>query len=208
MCRFYAAGRTDTGVHAYGQVAHVDIPKPFAPFVLQKALNAQVRPFPVAILHVEEADATFHARLSARMRHYRYRILNRGSPSPLGHQRFWHVGRPLDSARMRSGVGYLIGHHDFTTFRAAACQARSPWRTLTSANVHANGEVIDIGLSAPSFLHHQVRSIVGCLKKVGEGIWEPNHIKTLLHARSRVLCAPLAPPFGLYLERVDYNEQG
>jgi tRNA pseudouridine38-40 synthase len=200
-----AAGRTDTGVHALGQVAHADIAKPFEPDRIRDALNAHLRPHPVAILKAERAHDEFHARFDARARHYIYRIVNRRSPLTLDARHAWQVAVDLDADAMHEGAQHLIGHHDFTTFRAAECQAKSPMKTLDVLNVSRRGDEIEIAASARSFLHHQVRSMVGSLKQVGTGKWPPLAMRKVLEACDRSACGPVAPPDGLYLVRVDYD---
>jgi tRNA pseudouridine38-40 synthase len=199
------AGRTDAGVHALGQVAHADIAKPMAPDKMRDALNAHLRPAPIAILRAEEAAAEFHARFDATARHYLYRIVNRRSPLTLDRGHAWQVQIALDAGTMHEGAQYLIGNHDFTTFRAAECQAKSPVKTLDRLDVSRRGDEIEVTASARSFLHHQVRSIVGSLKLVGEGKWKPRDMKRALEARDRTECGPVAPADGLYLVRVDYT---
>jgi tRNA pseudouridine38-40 synthase len=199
------AGRTDAGVHALAQVAHFDLEKPFAPSKLRDALNFHLRPDPVCVLHAETATQEFHARFSASARHYLYRILNRRAPPVLDRGRAWHVARALDSDAMHAGAQYLVGQHDFTTFRAAKCQALSPVKTLDALSVRRAGEEIHVEARARSFLHHQVRSIVGSLELVGEGRWRPRELEAALEARHRARCGPVAPPEGLYLVRIDYT---
>lgn len=199
------AGRTDAGVHALGQVAHADIAKPMAPDKMRDALNAHLRPAPIAILNAEEAAPEFHARFDATARHYLYRIVNRRSPLTLDKGKAWQIQIALDAEAMHQGAQHLIGNHDFTTFRAAECQAKSPVKTLDRLDVSRRGEDIEVTASARSFLHHQVRSMVGSLKLVGEGKWQPHHMKRALQSRNRTECGPVAPADGLYLVRVDYR---
>jgi len=198
------AGRTDAGVHAKGQVAHFDLAKEFPPDTVRDALNHHLRPAPVAILVAEIAAEDFHARFSAVGRHYRYRIVCRRAPLALDSGRAWHVVRLLDAKAMHEAAQTLVGQHDFTTFRAAECQAKSPVKTLDRLDVGADGEDIFIDASARSFLHNQVRSLVGTLKLVGEGKWTARDVAGALEARDRSRCGPVAPPDGLYLMRVDY----
>ena len=201
-----AAGRTDAGVHALGQVAHCDLTKPVTPDTLRDALNAHLRPAPISILSTEPAAPDFHARFDAVRRSYRYRILDRRAPPAVMRGRVWHVPRALNVAAMHEAAQHLTGQHDFTTFRAAECQARSPVKTLDQLSVRREGECVLIDAVARSFLHHQIRSIAGSLKQVGDGKWMPGHIAQILAARNRAACGPVAPPDGLYLMRVDYPE--
>lgn len=201
-----AAGRTDSGVHALGQVVHVDLAAPRPPMKIREALNHYLRPAPVAVLACDETSAAFDARYSAIRRRYVYRILNRRAPPALMRNRVWWVAVPLDAEAMRVAARQLVGRHDFTTFRAAQCQANSPLRTLDRLDVVADGEAIDIYAEARSFLHHQVRSIVGTLKHVGDGRWQPDMAGEALRACDRSRCGVVAPPTGLYLVGVDYGE--
>ncbi|HTW33330.1 MAG TPA: tRNA pseudouridine(38-40) synthase TruA [Rhizomicrobium sp.] len=198
------AGRTDAGVHARGQVAHFDLAKDFPPDTIRDALNHYLRPQPIAVLTANVAAEDFHARFSAIARHYRYRIVCRRAPLTLDAGRAWHVMRALDAKAMHEAAQALVGLHDFTTFRAAECQAKSPVKTLDRLDVTAGGEDIFIDASARSFLHNQVRSLVGTLKLVGDGKWTVRHVADALAARDRSACGPVAPPDGLYLMRVDY----
>jgi tRNA pseudouridine38-40 synthase len=198
------AGRTDAGVHALGQVAHFDLDKDYPPDKVRDALNYHLRPAPVSVLEAAVADGDFHARFSATARHYLFRILNRRSPPALDRAKVWHVAVPLDADAMHAAAQHLVGNHDFTTFRAAECQARTPVKTLDRLDVFRRGEEIHIEASARSFLHHQVRSIAGTLKLVGEGKWLPRDVKSALEARDRAACGPVSPPDGLYLVKVDY----
>jgi tRNA pseudouridine38-40 synthase len=198
------AGRTDAGVHARGQVAHIDLAREHPPETVRDALNFHLRPAPVAILHCELMSDTFDARFSAKARHYLYRIVNRRAPLALDRDRAWQVGHALSEEQMRAGASQLLGRHDFTTFRSAQCQAKSPLRTLDQLDVEREGDAILIHASARSFLHHQVRSMVGSLKLVGEGKWQPVDLRQALEARDRTACGPVAPPCGLYFMHVDY----
>lgn len=201
------AGRTDAGVHASGQVAHVDLDRARSPETIRNALNAHLMAAgeTVAILEAALAADDFDARFSARARHYRYTILNRRAPPALDRGRVWHVPKPLDAVAMDQAAARLVGHHDFTTFRAAQCQAKSPVKTLTRLAVTRRGDRIEIEASAPSFLHNQVRSMAGSLKKVGEGAWSADDLAGALAARDRSRCGPVAPPDGLCLVQVDYG---
>jgi tRNA pseudouridine38-40 synthase len=198
------AGRTDAGVHATGQVAHVDLSRDWPADTVAKAINAHLRPAPIAVLACERAADDFDARFSATARHYLYRIMNRRAPLALDAWRAWRVVHSLNAGAMHEAAQYLVGRHDFTTFRAAGCQAKSPLRTLDVLTVTRQGDAIDIQASARSFLHHQVRSIVGSLKLVGDGKWKPADLRDALDARDRRRCGALAPACGLYLTRVDY----
>lgn len=198
------AGRTDAGVHAMGQVAHLDLSRDWEPDRVRDALNALVRPDPISVLDCERVADDFDARFSARRRHYLYRIVNRRSPLALERDRAWPVFRPLDADAMDEAAKLLIGRHDFSTFRAAECQARSPLKTLDTLTVSRYGEAIEIRADARSFLHTQVRSMVGSLKLVGEGTWRARDLKAALESCDRSKCGPLAPPYGLYLTKVDY----
>ena len=200
----HGAGRTDAGVHALGQVAHVDLAHDWRADRVRDALNARLRPHPVAVLAVEKAADSFHARFSAKRRHYLYRIVNRRADLTLERNRAWRVPRPLDAAAMHAAAQRLLGRHDFTTFRAAECQAKSPVKTLDRLDVERAGDEVRVHASARSFLHHQVRSMVGSLILVGEGKWSADDLFAALAARSRAACGPVAPPEGLYLVGVDY----
>ncbi len=198
------AGRTDTGVHALGQVAHIDLARERTVDTVRDAINAHLRPAPVAILSAEAVEDDFDARFSAVKRHYLYRILDRRPPPVLDRGRVWHVPARLDAGAMHEAAQALCGLHDFTTFRAAECQARSPVRTLDRLDVSREGAEIAIRASARSFLHSQVRSMAGALKKVGEGRWRVGEVGAALAARDRTRAGPVAPPEGLYLLAVDY----
>jgi tRNA pseudouridine38-40 synthase len=198
------AGRTDAGVHAFGQVAHIDLAKEWDTDTVRDALNAHLRPHPIAVISAERVADDFHARFSATKRHYRYRIVNRRAPLTLEAGRAWHVKRALDAAAMHEAARALIGRHDFSTFRDSQCQAASPIRTLTSLNVARSGDLIEISVSALSFLHRQVRSMVGSLEHVGAGAWSAADLKAALEAADRSRCGQVAPACGLYLAAVDY----
>jgi tRNA pseudouridine38-40 synthase len=200
------AGRTDAGVHATGQVAHVDLEKPWPIQKVRDAVNAhlQMAKETVALLDVSLAPDDFDARFSATGRHYLYRIVNRRAPLTLERKKAWWVPKRLDAKAMQDAARQLIGKHDFTTFRSTQCQAQSPVRTLDRLDVTRSGEAIEIHASARSFLHNQVRSMVGSLKRVGEGGWTAADLKTALEARDRAACGQVAPPDGLYLIKVDY----
>lgn len=200
-----AAGRTDAGVHALGQVAHVDLAKDWDTDTVQGAVNQHLRPQPIAVLAAEAVDETFHARFSASERSYLYRIVCRRAPLTFDRGRAWHVGRDLDAEAMHKAAQVLVGRHDFSTFRDAQCQAKSPVKTLDALDVSRAGEVIELRTRARSFLHRQVRSMVGSLSHVGEGKWTGEDLKAALDARDRRACGVIAPPDGLYLVAVAYN---
>ena len=198
------AGRTDAGVHARGQVAHADLAKDWDTDTVRDALNAHLRPHPIAILSAEKAAADFNARTSAIKRHYLYRILNRRADLTLDAGHAWRVPRPLDTAAMQAAAQRLVGKHDFTTFRSTECQANSPVKTLDQLDVVRAGDEVNVLASARSFLHNQVRSMVGSLVAVGEGRWSADDLRMALDARDRAACGQVAPPDGLYLMKVDY----
>jgi tRNA pseudouridine38-40 synthase len=198
------AGRTDAGVHARAQVAHVDLTRDWDTDTVRDALNAHLRPHPVAVLAAERVGDDFHARTSAVKRHYLYRIINRRADLTFDLGLAWRVPRPLDAAAMHAAAQLLTGKHDFTTFRAAECQAASPVKTLQQLDVERNGQDVNVWASARSFLHHQVRSMVGSLVMVGIGAWSADDLAAALVARDRSACGQVAPPDGLYLMRVDY----
>ena len=205
-CILRGAGRTDAGVHATGQVAHIDLAREWKADKVRDAINAHLRlnGERVSILAATAVDGTFDARFSATARHYVYRILNRRAPAALDMNKVWWVPRHLDADAMHEAAQPLLGKHDFTTFRSAQCQANSPLRTLDRLDVIRSGDFIEVHASARSFLHNQVRSMVGSLKRVGEGGWPVDGVKHALDARDRAACAGIAPPDGLYLVRVDY----
>ena len=200
----HGAGRTDAGVHALGQTAHLDLTKMVPPKVLRSAVNHHLRPAAISILAAEPASDDFDARLSATCRVYLYRILNRRAPPALERGRVWHVAPPLDIAAMCEGARHLIGHHDFSTFRDSLCQANSPLKTLDALDLHRMGDEIHIEARARSFLHRQVRNMAGTLKLVGLGRWHPDHVARALAARDRRAGGPTAPPDGLYLVEIRY----
>ena len=198
------AGRTDAGVHALGQVAHVDLPRDDRPEVVANAFNAHLRPHPIAVLKAEKVGDDFHARFSAIERAYVYRIVNRRAPAVLEINHAWWVSVPLDAAVMHEAAQALVGRHDFSSFRAAECQAESPVKTLEEIGVTRDGDIISVKVRARSFLHHQVRNFVGTLKFVGEGKWSAADVKRVLEACDRSVAGPTAPPDGLYLTHVKY----
>jgi tRNA pseudouridine38-40 synthase len=198
------AGRTDAGVHALGQAAHVDLARAWEPDTVRDAINAHLRPRPIAVLSAEGAADDFDARFSARQRHYLYRIVNRRADLALDAGRAWRVPRRLDAPAMHASAQLLLGKHDFTTFRATECQAKSPVKTLDRLDVERTGDELRIYASARSFLHHQVRSMVGSLVLVGDSRWTAADLSRALAARDRTACGPVAPPDGLYLVKVDY----
>jgi tRNA pseudouridine38-40 synthase len=202
--RVHAAGRTDTGVHATGQTLHLDLERDWPAATVMNALNAHLAAAPIAVLSAETAEPDFHARFSATGRRYLYRILNRAGPPALEAGKVWHIRAPLDVDAMHAAAQVLVGKHDFTTFRDAACQARSPVKTLDEASVWREGEEVRLAFAARSFLHRQVRSMTGALAQVGQGRWSREDLAKALEARDRAACAPVAPACGLVLERVDY----
>lgn len=205
-----AAGRTDTGVHGTGQVASVDLARDWDPFRLSEALNFHLKPHPVAIVQAVRVADEFHARFSAMERRYLFRLVARRAPVTHDKGLVWQILRPLDVEAMREGAKYLVGHHDFTTFRSTICQAKSPVKTLDEITItehpYVGGAEYRFYLRARSFLHNQVRSIVGTLERVGAGSWQPEDVKTALDARDRAACGPVCPPQGLYLCGVGYPE--
>ncbi len=198
------AGRTDTGVHALAQVAHVDLPREWDTFELINAINGNVRPHLVSVVAAEEVTTEFHARFSATGRDYLFRILNRRAPPAIDKNKVWHIPVKLNHEAMHEAAQYLVGTHDFTTFRAAECQANSATKTLERFEVSRYGDEIEIVAEARSFLHHQVRSMAGSLRLVGEGKWKPIDMKHALEAKNRTACGAVAPPSGLYLAAVRY----
>ncbi len=204
-----AAGRTDAGVHATAQVATVDLAKDWDPFRLSEALNFHLKPAPVAILAAARVAEDFHARFSAQERRYLFRLVQRRAPMVHERGRVWQVLNPLDASAMRAGAAHLVGHHDFTTFRSSICQAASPVKTLDEIRIEEleipHGREFRFYLRARSFLHNQVRSIVGTLERVGAGAWAPGDVAAALAARDRAACGPVCPPQGLYLSGVSYE---
>jgi tRNA pseudouridine38-40 synthase len=202
--RIHCAGRTDAGVHGLAMTAHVDIAKPLTAFRLAEGINGLIRPNPVSILDVQEVDDEFHARFSCVGRRYLYRILNRRAPPALDRGKVWHVAKPLAVDAMHDGAQHLVGHHDFTTFRSVNCQSDSPVKTLDSLTVERIGDEVHVRAAARSFLHHQVRSMVGSLVQVGLGRWTPGDVKNALDARDRAALGLNAPPEGLYFVEALY----
>ena len=194
----HGPGRTDSGVHALAMEAHADIAKPFTPHRLRDGLNALVRPDPISILAVEPVADGWHARFSCIGRRYEYRILNRRAPPAVERGKVWHIPSPLDVDAMAEGAALLVGRHDFTTFRSVQCQSKSPVKTLDRLEIIRDGQLVRIEADARSFLHHQVRSMVGCLAMVGRGQWTPKDTKAALEARDRAALGLNAPPEGLY----------
>lgn len=205
--RVHAAGRTDTGVHATGQVVHLDLTRDWKPDVVRDALNAHLSPEPIAVIAAALAPEGFHARFSATGRRYLFRILNRRAPPALDKGHVWLVKKPLDAEAMHAAAQILAGHHDFTTFRDLQCQAKSPLKTLDEARVWREGDEVRLAFSARSFLHRQVRSMTGSLAEVGVGRWSAQDLKAALEARARPACGPVAPPDGLYLVGVEYQTE-
>ena len=204
--RLFSAGRTDTGVHALAMRSHIDIGKELAPFRLMEALNAHLRPNPIAVTHCEIAPEEWHARFSCIGRSYVYRIINRRAPLTIDHKRAWQVPQELDEKAMHRAAQTLVGKHDFTTFRSAHCQSDSPVKSLDSLDVERDGNEIRIHAAARSFLHHQVRSMVGCLKLVGQGVWREDQVAKALAARDRQELGLNAPPHGLYFVEATYPD--
>ena len=207
LAAVHAAGRTDAGVHALAMSAHVDIAKNLTEHRLREGLNALVRPQPVSVLSAQKVADDWHARFSCIERHYLYRILNRRAPPALDAGRVWHVAVPLDVEAMSEAAAMLVGRHDFTTFRSVHCQSDSPVKTLDRFDVRREGEEIHVEASERSFLHHQVRSMVGCLALVGRGQWSPEDMRKALEARDRAALGLNAPPHGLYFVGASYPPQ-
>jgi tRNA pseudouridine38-40 synthase len=204
--RIHAAGRTDTGVHATGQVIHVDLTRDWKPEVVMNALNAHLVPQPVAVLDAVVVAEDWHARFSAKGRRYQYRILNRAAPPALDRGKVWHVKKPLDAEAMHDAAQALVGHHDFTTFRDMQCQAKSPLKTLDVATVRREGEMVLLEFASRSFLHRQVRSMAGSIVEVGIGRWTRADLAAALEAKDRRACGPVAPADGLYFTGVSYED--
>ena len=200
----HGAGRTDAGVHALGQVAHIDLDKVMTLESLQSAINHHLRPHPIAVLRATPVADDFHARFSAVARHYLYRIVNRRAPLILETGRAWHLPNLIEAEVMHEAAQRLIGKHDFTSFRSAACQSKTPVKTMDRITVQRVGDEIRVSLTARSFLHHQVRNIVGTLKMIGDNKWPVDRIEDVLDAKSRAAAGPTAPADGLYLTAVDY----
>lgn len=203
-CTVHAAGRTDAGVHALGMAAHLDVDRAIAPFRLMEALNARMKPHPVAIVDCAEAEPDWHARFSCVGRRYLYRIANRRAPLTLAKGQAWRIARPLDANAMHRAAQHLVGRHDFTTFRSVACQAESPIKTLDRLEVRRVNDMIEIEAAARSFLHHQVRSMVGCLALVGQGQWRAEQLREALELRDRAALGLNAPPDGLFFVAAIY----
>ncbi|NCB49207.1 MAG: tRNA pseudouridine(38-40) synthase TruA [Alphaproteobacteria bacterium] len=203
----FASGRTDAGVHARGQVVHFDLKKSYDLYKLRESLNALMRPNPISVLQIEEVSDDFHARFDARERTYLYRILNRPAPSVLDALRVWHFPSPLDVEAMQQAANLLIGRHDFSTFRAAGCQAKSPIKTMNSITLQKEGDMINITLKARSFIHHQVRNIVGTLILVGSHKWSVEDFKTAFEAKDRRKGGVTAPACGLFFISVHYPKK-
>ncbi|MFN7662926.1 MAG: tRNA pseudouridine(38-40) synthase TruA [Alphaproteobacteria bacterium] len=201
----HVAGRTDAGVHALGQVAHVDVPVRFGAETVMRAINHYLEDQPIAVVNATGVDSEFHARFSAIKRRYLYRILNRRPKSTLDQYRVWHVPVDLNVSRMKSAAQFFLGQHDFTSFRTVHCQGKSPIKTLDSFNIIPKGNEIECWIEAPSFLHHQVRNMVGTLVEIGKGRWEAQDIKRILEAKDRSAAGPTAPPYGLYFISVTYK---
>lgn len=204
--RLHCAGRTDTGVHATHQVAHVDLAQPYPVRTIRDAANAHMRDDLVAVVSAQAVTEAFHARLCAVRRHYTYRILNRGAPPTFDRTRVWHVRQPIDVAALQAAADTLVGHHDFTTFRASQCQAKSPVKTLETLAIERVGEEVRVHAASRSFLHNQVRSMVGTILLAGIGRWSVADVRAALDARDRTRCGALAPPHGLYFVGVEYAE--
>lgn len=203
----YCSGRTDAGVHALGQVAHIDLPTHMEEFKVRDGLNFYLKPQPIAVLKAERVTEEFHARFSTTERSYIYRIINRYAPLTVDKHRAWQIPKPLDVAAMHDAAQILIGYHDFTTFRDSECQAKSPFKTLDQLDVkQVGGDVIEVFARSRSFLHHQVRNMVGSIKLVGDGRWTKADLEKALNAKDRKAGGPTAPPGGLYLYKISYEQ--
>jgi tRNA pseudouridine38-40 synthase len=201
----HCSGRTDAGVHALGQVAHADLTGSYDDFKVRDGINFYLKPQPIAVLNAERVDEEFHARFSTVERSYIYRIVNRYAPLTVDKDRAWQIPRPLDIDAMHEAAQILVGHHDFTTFRDSECQANSPFKTLDQLDVQRkDGYVIEVFARSRSFLHHQVRNMVGSIKLVGDGRWKKADLEKALHAKDRTKGGPTAPPGGLYLYKISY----
>ena len=201
------AGRTDAGVHASGQTAHLDLPRAYEARTVRDAINQHLKPAPISVLSAEPVSSDFDARFSARKRHYKYHIVNRRAPLALLNKRAWLIFVDLDAETMHEAAQTILGRHDFTTFRSISCQAKSPVKTLDQLDVRREGENIYISCSARSFMHNQVRSMVGSLTMVGRGKWPISQMRQALDSRDRAQCGPVAPAHGLYLAQVDYPDK-
>lgn len=200
----FGSGRTDAGVHALNQIAHFDLARYYEPYKIIKSINHFLRSYAVVVKHCEQVSDDFHARFSAKQRYYMYRVINRNSPLALDFNRAWWISQPLNIKMMKRSAECLMGTHDFSSFRAALCQAKSALKTLSKLDIVVNEDEIKFYLSAPSFLHHMVRNIVGSLVLVGRSIWEPSEIKNVLELKDRKFAGPTAPACGLYFMKVDY----
>lgn len=205
----HVAGRTDSGVHALGQVAHFDVEKEYEPHEMRNALNVHARPHAVSVLHAEPVSQEFHARFNATKRYYRYVICNRPAPPMVGRQYVWYIRHQLNIEDMQRAADILVGDkYDFTSFRALECQAKSPVKSIDKLQISRDGDKIYIDVEAMSFLHHQVRNIVGTLKKIGDGAWPWQKMQEILDAKDRTVAGPTAPPTGLFFVKVDYSNKG
>ena len=202
--RLHVAGRTDAGVHAYGQVAHFDMNKDMIADKIMGAINQHIKPNRIAIVKCDKVNDEFHARFSAKKRYYVYRIINRRAPLAIDSGRAWFVPIALDVEKMKEAASYLVGKHDFSSFRDSQCQSNSSVKTLDEVRIEQSGNLIEIYVSAKSFLHHMVRNITGTLKFVGEGKWKPEKMRDIIEARKRCAGGPTAPAHGLYFIKVDY----
>jgi tRNA pseudouridine38-40 synthase len=200
----YVAGRTDAGVHAKGQVAHVELPSEWSPYRIQQAVNAHLQSYKVSVLLVEEAPEDFHARFSAIRRQYMYKIINREAKLSIDQGYAWQVKTPLNTTKMQEAANLLLGKNDFSSFRTVHCQAKNPIRTLERFDIQHHEDVIECWVEAPSFLHHQVRNMVGTLVQVGRGKWQPSYVQEILNKKDRSFGGPTAPADGLYLIKVFY----